>query len=684
MRFYKPGKTEYQSQFAPLDLNFIQKIGAAKDTQSYEVDDLLDKADQLKIDAGMFSKKEEVDQYNQWLKDNVTSTRDQLLNQEITEEEAARNISKINSVLTNSEAVKFFNADRKVTEEIRKGMVAGKYNQGISTNFNYLDPNNPQITPISYTEGIDALVKAGNIKTPTSINAKENYEQNYKDLKGSLYAEEWGNKNGLDIRRTTDGLPYVVNSKTGFMDKNLTYQMVYDRGLQMAGDELRNASTPYVQYQFGKYGKENYKPENFARDFANNFTGIFSEHTQTSADSYNVLEGLAAQEAAAKKVQTTPLANRALTKGTVTNTKGIKNIAEAEDRLTRIINRESTGGGVEKPRPGAASTGPAISVGTSVTFADMPEQEFDLLEKFYRSKGENAVVDNILAPAKKAGKEMLRAVTDKFPMKKGENKDWDRDGLTPLADAFKEMKETGYLDANLSVTTFENEGVTDIIDPSILGIRGKVDKNLTLEDLSTSFLSQNISIIDGSTMKELTKGDSSNQFFSTLGYTLGTDKLADVPAVISRVDPDNSLRVASSDKASWGNAIKITVLSKEGKFKTFYAKDLKQSSTNPDPNIREQENTQIAYKENVNNLINEVHSLQFEPNGEKVYLDPNEPSKYVYAIREKDKQGKFKAYWYHSDNPNRKYTNSEAVTRYSLKLDVDKSDYIDKPAAGKK
>jgi hypothetical protein len=246
------------------------------------------------------------------------------------------------------------------------------------------------------------------------------------------------------------------------------------------------------------------------------------------------------------------------------------------------------------------------------------------------------------------------------------------------------MKETGYIQANLAVTTFENEGVTSITDPLILGIQGKVDKNITLEDISASFLSQNISIIDGSTRKELTKGNSSTEFFKTLGYTLGTDKLADVPASIYSVDPDNSLRVASTDKASWGNAVKITVLAKDGTYKNFYIKDLKQTSKNPDPNVREQENTQIAYKENVNNLINDIHSLQFEPNGEKVYLDPNEPSKYVYCIREKDKQGRFKAYWYHSDNPNRKYTNSEAATRYSLKLDVDKGDYVDKPAAGKK
>jgi hypothetical protein len=246
------------------------------------------------------------------------------------------------------------------------------------------------------------------------------------------------------------------------------------------------------------------------------------------------------------------------------------------------------------------------------------------------------------------------------------------------------LDETGYIDANVAVTDFNTEGVTSIIDPSILDIKGKADKNLTLEDISASFLSQNISIIDGTTMRELAKGNSSNEFFETLGYELGVDKLGDIPASIYSVDPDNSLRVASADKTSWGNAVKVTVLAKDGTYKNFFIKDLKQSSKNPDPNIREQENTQIAYKENVNNLINEIHSLQFEPNGEKVYLDPNEPSKFVYAKREKDKQGRFKAYWYHSDNPNRKYTNSEAVTRYSLKLDVDKGDYIDKPAAGKK
>ena len=276
MRFYKPGNTQYQSQFAPLDLNFIQKIGAAKDAQSYEVDDLLDKADQLKIDAGMFSKKEEVDKYNQWLKENVTSTRDQLLNQEITEEEAARNISKINSVLTTSEAVKFFNADSKLTAELRAGIVAGKYNKGISTNFNYLDPNNPQITPISYTEGLGALAEAGNIQVPGD------FLKDHKDWYDNINTTQLGNI-------------IASNKYKVISDPKLGLILADQDGNKVTKGQFKDALRPYAE----SYAKENFQNTSLGsvdymrrtgkneEDYANRLLDSYSGYFKLDEDTRN-------------------------------------------------------------------------------------------------------------------------------------------------------------------------------------------------------------------------------------------------------------------------------------------------------------------------------------------------------------------------------------------------------------
>lgn len=678
MRFYKPGQTQYQSQFAPLNLDFMQKSLAQKEANDAIAEDLLDKTSQLQVEGGMLSDPNEVKKYNDWIQSNTAAIRDKFYSGELDAKEAARNLNKISQFYNTNEDIKFFNADKQLSANTRTRIAQGKANNALSSNISYL---NGQIntTPISSKEGLDALARGHNLLNPTSITDKENFEPHYKDLKGSLFAEEWGNANGLNIQRTADGIPYVVNTKTGKMDEALTWKMVYDKGLQFAEDELRNSAKPYVQYNQLRY-KDKYTPEQLAREFANNFTGTYTKHTESTVNQNDVLEGLMDKEGKTNKFTKTPLSNHALAGGTVTNTEGIEEIAKTKNKLNRIINGESTGGGVAKPRPGAASTGPGISVGTSVTFADLSDKELDLVERYYRAKGEDAVVDNILTPARKGGKDMLKAITAKFPMKKGENKDWDKDGLTPLADALKEMDESGYLDANLAVTTFDREPVTQLTDPSILGIQGKEGKNLNLADVASSMLSQNISIIDGKSMSEFNKDNSAQELFDALGYELGTDNLANIPVNIVKVGPANSLRVGSKDKSSWGNAVKITALGKDGKYRSFYVKDFKQSSTNPNPEIRQQEDDQIAYEEQLNNLINEIHSLKFEPTGVKVPLDNGEN---VYAIRKKE-NGNFVTYWASDKNPNKGFKNSEALINNKLGFKVSEEDYVDLTKTGKK
>jgi len=282
MRFYKPGQTQYQSQFAPLDLNFIQKIGAAKDAESYAVDDMLDKADQLQIEAGMFSKKDEVDKYNQWLKSNIATTRDKLLNQEITEQEAARNISKINSVLANSDAVKFFNVDRELSKQIRANMAAGKYNQGISTNFNYLDPNNPQITPMSYTEGLDALARAGNIQVPGDFvkDHKEWYDNiNTTQLEGVLKAS------GYNIINDSKIGPILVDGKGQKVTRGRFREALKPLAENYAKDNFANTSLGSVDYM-RKTGKTQ---EDYTNRLLDSYSGYFKLDEDTRDYNYRPL-----------------------------------------------------------------------------------------------------------------------------------------------------------------------------------------------------------------------------------------------------------------------------------------------------------------------------------------------------------------------------------------------------------
>jgi len=677
MRFFKPSTTEYQSQFSPLNLDFMQKNLVQKEANDDAVDDLLDKTSQLRVKGGNYTTTEEEQKYNNWLKKNTDNVRNGLLNNTMDYKEASKNLTKIIEVYNTNDTIKRINNDAVYSKFQNKNLVEGKLNRAVGTNFNYLGQT-PTWNKVNMSEITDDQHAAlYNTIAPTGIYDKENYQHQMDKFVGDAVSNQFD----LAPKKydTLTGVPMVEIGDHKYTREELKEEKVREWARNVWEQENRNSNTPFMQYQKQLYGLSGgeYTQQQFIEDAANGFPGYYKREITQDNKSYQQLP-----KEETKKVEATPLANRALTKGAQVNVAGIKNI----DSFKKQMNETLKGITVREVPNALGNTSQGYTGGPreeGISLADWDDKKLDLLEKYYRAINQDAVVDNIIAPARKGGKDYLKAITPKL-MQKALDKMEGGKSITSLEKAFKEMVESGYVDANAAVTDFNTEGVTSIIDPSILGIQGKADKNITLEDISASFLSQNISIIDGSTMKELTKGNSSAEFFKSLGYTLGTDKLADVPASIYSVDPDNSLRVASADKTSWGNAVKITVLAKDGTFKNFFIKDLKQTSKNPDPNIREQENTQIAFKENVNNLINDIHSLQFEPNGEKVYLDPNDPSKYVYAIREKDKQGRFKAYWYHSDNPNRKYTNSEAVTRYSLKLDVDKGDYLDKPAAGKK
>ena len=292
MRFYKPGATEYQSQFSPLNLDFMQKNLAQKEANDVLAEDLLDKTSQLQVRGGNYTKPEEAKMYNDWIQTNTANIREKFAAGDMDAKEASRNLSKIVQFYNTNEVVKRMNNDYVYSQSQNKNLAEGKLNQAVGTNFNYLGET-PTWTKVNMSEITDDQHAAlYNTLSPTSINAKENYEQNYKDLKSNMYAKEWAGAKGYDLEYTASGLPFIKSNKGGNMDRYLTYQMVYEKGLQMADAELRNASTPYVQYQFGKYGKDKYKRENFAQDFANNYVGTFNEHSESDMTNREIIPGL--------------------------------------------------------------------------------------------------------------------------------------------------------------------------------------------------------------------------------------------------------------------------------------------------------------------------------------------------------------------------------------------------------
>jgi hypothetical protein len=296
MRFFKPSTTEYQSQFSPLNLDFMQKNLAQKEANDVVAEDLIDKTSQLQVRGGNYTKPEEVKMYNDWIQTNTANIREKFAAGDMDAKEASRNLNKIVQFYNTNEVVKRINNDYIYSKDQNKNLAEGKLNQAVGTNFNYLGeiPTWNKVNMSEITDDQHAALY--NTLSPTSINAKENYEQNYKDLKSNMYAKEWAGAKGYDLEYTASGLPFIKSDKGSKMDRYLTYQMVYEKGLQMADAELRNASTPYVQYQFGKYGKDNYKRENFAQDFANNYVGTFNEHSESDMTNRDIIPGLIGKE----------------------------------------------------------------------------------------------------------------------------------------------------------------------------------------------------------------------------------------------------------------------------------------------------------------------------------------------------------------------------------------------------
>jgi hypothetical protein len=427
MRFFKPSTTEYQSQFSPLNLDFMQKNLAQKEANDVVAEDLLDKTSQLQVEGGMVSDPNEVKKYNDWIQTNTANIREKYSAGDMDAKEASRNLAKIIQVYNTNEDIKFFNTDQKLSAATRQRIAEGKANNAISSNISYLN-GNLQAAPISSKSGLDALARAHNLTNPTGIYDKENYQHQMDKFVGDAVSEQFD----LAPKKYDEltGVPMVEIGNHKYTREDLKEEKVREWARNVWEQENRNSNTPFMQYQKQLYGLSGgeYTQQQFIEDAANGFPGYYKREITQDNKSYQQLP----KEEAPKKVEATPLANRALTKGAQVNVKGIKNV----DQFKKDMKATLAGKQVSYPESGGRAQ--AVTGGGDIkefTLANWNDRGLDLLEKYYRSINQDAVVDNIIAPARKGGKAYLKEITPRL-MQKALDKMEGGKSITSLEKAF--------------------------------------------------------------------------------------------------------------------------------------------------------------------------------------------------------------------------------------------------------
>lgn len=308
MRFFKPSATEYQSQFSPLNLDFMQKNLAQKEANDTLAEDLLDKTSQLKVEGGMVSDPNEVKKYNDWIQTNTANIREKFAAGDMDAKEASRNLAKIIQVYNTNEDIKFFNTDQKLSAITRQRIAEGKANNAISSNISYLN-GNLQASPISSKFGLDALSKAHNLTNPTGIYDKENYQHQMDKFVGDAVSNQF-DLAPKEYDKLT-GVPMITMGNHKYTREELKEEKVREWAKNAWEQENRNSNTPFMQYQKQLYGLngQEYTQEQFIEDAANGFPGYYKrEVTQDNTSYQQMAEGNKEEE----EVETTSRQSEAL------------------------------------------------------------------------------------------------------------------------------------------------------------------------------------------------------------------------------------------------------------------------------------------------------------------------------------------------------------------------------------
>jgi hypothetical protein len=328
MRFFKPSATEYQSQFSPLNLDFMQKNLAQKEANDVVAEDLLDKTSQLQVEGGMVSDPNEVKKYNDWIQTNTANIREKFAAGDMDAKEASRNLAKIVQIYNTNEDIKFFNTDQKLSALTRQRIAEGKANNAISSNISYLN-GNLQTEAISSKSGLDALARAHNLTNPSSMYDKENYLEQFRDMKARVSSTSFAGNPSLDF---STGVPLIMNTDGKTVNSQLTREMVREIAAQMAPQEINNAATPWVQYNQNKY-KGNYNEANFVDDFENAFTGYVDTYTSDVNKHFSQVSG-----SGSEKTTTPPPPPRSVAAAGSTQDYGVNLVDMMDSKGIDVLN----------------------------------------------------------------------------------------------------------------------------------------------------------------------------------------------------------------------------------------------------------------------------------------------------------------------------------------------------------
>jgi hypothetical protein len=285
MRFFQPTPTQYISQFSPLPLDFMAKQIQQKEAASATAEDLLSKANDLKLKAGNHTNPLVVEEYNQWLDNNKNAIAEKYYSGDINEKDVARSLSKLQSIYQNDPAIKNIKTDYAASLITNKNISEGKYQKGVSSKaslrgdqpvFDYIDPRTA-----SDTDYADAHAYV----LPTNIHSDQNFGSNYNEIREQV-------KNTLSTMKPDfvdiNGNKFFTYGNTTVSEKQITRDMVKKMAKSLAENEIVDQTTPWVRYKSSVYKQEAGRPYNvddLVEDITDNYFGyVESKDTRTDVN----------------------------------------------------------------------------------------------------------------------------------------------------------------------------------------------------------------------------------------------------------------------------------------------------------------------------------------------------------------------------------------------------------------
>lgn len=553
MRFYKPGQTQYQSQFAPLNLDFMQKSLAQKEANDAIAEDLLDKTSQLQVEGGMLSDPNEVKKYNDWIQSNTAAIRDKFYSGELDAKEAARNLSKITQFYNTNEDIKFFNTDKQLSAATRARIAQGKANGALSSNISYLD-GELSTTPLSSKAGLDALARGHNLTNPTGIYDKENYQHQMDKFVGNAVSNQF-DLAPKEYNKLT-GVPMIRMGDHTYTREELKAEKVKEWARDVWEQENRNNNTPFMQYQKQLYelNGDKYTQEQFIEDAANGFPGYYIRETTKDNSSF---QQLPKGEKATKPTsgETTYAAA-----GTPTE-RGIKNATTFKSRMTSflssvpvVINPE-TGKTMSPEEVKQLKTyGLPVPKAENVTTANMSDDDKKLMSHYFKLKANQTgskYFENLAADILK-GKNVDFLKSDSFYSQLKKTKFTKKEFMDDITNP-EFLSRMELVDVrNNNVVEDLNYNAEEVYKET--GIRNSATTPANLEDFLASALATQSKIYDIEKGELIEPGKIKDRYKDMDATTRASTRVG-----VTLYRPENNFAVSIGDGNNWANAYQVNI-----------------------------------------------------------------------------------------------------------------------------